>query len=768
MRIAEVKVALTTCKTTRLVPIPKGIVGATVFIEYTDSAWDGLQKTVVFRSAVTKDVLDSGNEVTIPAEVVSRAGVNLYMGVYGVGEDGRMIIPTIWAELGQVNGAAAPSGDSSTDPSLPVWAQIQTAIGNLDDLDTDVKSNLVAAVNEALTKGGGEVDPASVQKIVDDYLKANPPSGGTDISLGLTSAAVGQTVKVKAVDADGKPTEWETETPESTAPTDEQVSSAVSSYLNAHPEATTTVQDGAVTPQKTSFLRVNYHNILDWDAPGVQNGYFFYSGSSAAVTGGGTAAYSVSDYIPVAAGQIYSFGNIRAIKWLDAEKAYLATNFASSQSLISFTAPENAAYMRIDVDAAKKATSYLYQYAGKDYEYSDYATDYDIFPKDEAYEEMLLRSAAETWKDASLVANIPDGALQWPQIKGMETFHWNIIDPAKCRFGITIDAATGAEKLFSNSTLYSLVSDYAPVSAGEILLGGNYGWYCYDSEKQYIAKLTWASGKVVIPENGCYIRVVASGYLTNAASAKIIALRDKYGKYFKYTDVYSYDNEFPVFQNEDCLNGYRAYLGIRRRVDKKIAVIGDSFTAPSTWVNLMCDNLGAQKQKNCAVSGGAFSKYDGVPKTAYEQAQELAADGAVPDIILVVLGTNDCNNSRTIGDIVYENDISSFDLTTFSGGMQACINLLMNSFPESKIYVGWTPMGGLYSTAHDPAPYIARMQSICMAYGIQYIETRTCGVSPLVTANAECFESGTSGGHPTDAGQQRIGEYMTQMMECTP
>lgn len=80
-----------------------------------------------------------------------------------------MVIPTIWTELGLVHGAAAPSGDTSTDPSLPVWAQIQAMIGNLDNLDTAAKSNLVAAINEALTKGGGEVDPATVQKIVEDY-----------------------------------------------------------------------------------------------------------------------------------------------------------------------------------------------------------------------------------------------------------------------------------------------------------------------------------------------------------------------------------------------------------------------------------------------------------------------------------------------------------------------------------------------------------------------------------------------------------------------
>lgn len=34
-------------------------------------------------------------------------------------------------------------------------------------------------------------------------------ASGTDISLGLTSAAVGQIIKVKAIDESGKPTEWE-------------------------------------------------------------------------------------------------------------------------------------------------------------------------------------------------------------------------------------------------------------------------------------------------------------------------------------------------------------------------------------------------------------------------------------------------------------------------------------------------------------------------------------------------------------------------------
>ena len=185
MKIAEVRVSGCRCETVRLEPIPRGIVGAVVAVEYTDPAWDSLRKTVVFRGAATKDVLDAGNEIVIPAEVVSKAGGSLYMGVYGVDAENHVAIPTIWTELGVIQGAATPSGDASTAPSLPVWAQIQAMVGDLGMLDTEAKSNLVAAINEALTTGG-EIAPAEVQRIVEDYLKANPPGTGADGKDGIT------------------------------------------------------------------------------------------------------------------------------------------------------------------------------------------------------------------------------------------------------------------------------------------------------------------------------------------------------------------------------------------------------------------------------------------------------------------------------------------------------------------------------------------------------------------------------------------------------
>lgn len=186
MIIAKIQVSGSNASLVSSESIPAGIVGAQIQINYAADIWQRLQKTVIFQGAVTKDVLTNSSIVTVPPEVVAKANVNLSVGVYGTDANGSIAVPTIWARLGTVRRAASPSGDTTTAPTLPVWAQIQTDIGNLGDLDTTDKSSLVAAINEAMTKGGGEVDPAAVQKIVEDYLKANPPQAGADGKDGIT------------------------------------------------------------------------------------------------------------------------------------------------------------------------------------------------------------------------------------------------------------------------------------------------------------------------------------------------------------------------------------------------------------------------------------------------------------------------------------------------------------------------------------------------------------------------------------------------------
>lgn len=121
-------------------------------------AWDGLTKTAVFTNGkTTVDVLAAnwdGDTVPVPHEVLAVPGRHARVGVYGANESG-VILPTVWVSLGKVQPGADPSGDVSADPALPVWAQLQKQIGDLDDLKTYNKGNLVAAINEARNSGGG-------------------------------------------------------------------------------------------------------------------------------------------------------------------------------------------------------------------------------------------------------------------------------------------------------------------------------------------------------------------------------------------------------------------------------------------------------------------------------------------------------------------------------------------------------------------------------------------------------------------------------------
>ena len=156
----------------------------TVEFVFSDD-WSGLTKTAVFSAGrTTVDVLESawdGNKVVVPHEILADAGPIARVGVYGANADG-LILPTVWVTLGKVMPAAEPSGDPGADPTLPIWAQLQNQIGDLDDLKTYNKDTLVAAINEARNSGGGS-------------------GGGYNIGSGLKLDAETNTLSVDTAEA---------------------------------------------------------------------------------------------------------------------------------------------------------------------------------------------------------------------------------------------------------------------------------------------------------------------------------------------------------------------------------------------------------------------------------------------------------------------------------------------------------------------------------------------------------------------------------------
>lgn len=140
--------------------IPAGLVGGFVTVDYSDPAWEGLTKTVVFKGAETKDVVTNASIIKIPHEAVVSPGVRLYIGFYGTSADGTLAIPTLWADLGLIQPAADPSGDESADPSLPVYAQLAQKV---EDLKDQIGSVDPGGPDAGPAEDGGYYTPAVTQ-----------------------------------------------------------------------------------------------------------------------------------------------------------------------------------------------------------------------------------------------------------------------------------------------------------------------------------------------------------------------------------------------------------------------------------------------------------------------------------------------------------------------------------------------------------------------------------------------------------------------------
>ena len=138
----SIKISITGClaNVTESSQVVSGTVGLPVEFVF-DDAWKKLNKTAVFRAnGKTLDAVDISDHTTVPWELLKTPGCRLWAGVYGTSADGSLQIPTVWADLGMIQPGADPSGDESTDPSLPVWEQVRSDLGDIDTaLDNIIK-----------------------------------------------------------------------------------------------------------------------------------------------------------------------------------------------------------------------------------------------------------------------------------------------------------------------------------------------------------------------------------------------------------------------------------------------------------------------------------------------------------------------------------------------------------------------------------------------------------------------------------------------------
>ena len=82
--------------------------------------WDGLSRTAVFSAGeVSRSVLLAEDTMcAIPWEVLAEPRLRLYVGVYGVGDGGETVLPTVWADLGEIYPGVVPAQAANPGKSL--------------------------------------------------------------------------------------------------------------------------------------------------------------------------------------------------------------------------------------------------------------------------------------------------------------------------------------------------------------------------------------------------------------------------------------------------------------------------------------------------------------------------------------------------------------------------------------------------------------------------------------------------------------------------
>lgn len=154
--------------------LTSGMVGKQIRLSFDDS-WAGLTKTAVFCAGdTTRVVMDPGETVAIPAEVLAKPFLKLFVGVYGTDAEGTVVIPTILVEGPMIRYGADPIQDETAE-ELPVWQKLQNQIGDMTLLETEDTSDLVSAVNEVsgLIRSYAGLSKDAAQLLVDILTEAN-------------------------------------------------------------------------------------------------------------------------------------------------------------------------------------------------------------------------------------------------------------------------------------------------------------------------------------------------------------------------------------------------------------------------------------------------------------------------------------------------------------------------------------------------------------------------------------------------------------------
>ena len=377
----------------------------------------------VFGRSIDVDVADG---VAIIPDVLLQTDKDLNVWAFvGTAENGYTKI----SKTLKVNRRNKPADYVFTPTDQMTLQMIQRQIGDLADLTTEAKDTLVAAINEAAKSGGGgggvELDTTLTQsgKAADAAVVGNRLSSLSEEKISLPKDVTGVTQngtngQILQTNGDGT-TQWVDKTTGGVSdytalsnkpqingvelsgnktsadlgignPTDEQVAASVKAWLDEHPEATTTVEDGSITEAK----------LADGAVSAQKAGFLVFSGTSENLFNKETVTpgvkrypdapwniqtdetYCLSGFIPVEPNTVYC-RNAKSFEPTGTTVGYQYTFFADADKNFlssirhyygskSFTTPENCAYIQLNLPIECKDIAMVVRGASEPSDYVPY------------------------------------------------------------------------------------------------------------------------------------------------------------------------------------------------------------------------------------------------------------------------------------------------------------------------------------------------------------------------------------------------------------
>ena len=178
-------------------PITSGSVGLECSFRFSED-WDGLGKVAIFQgSRQVIDVALVGQEsCAVPHEVLQYALGHLKIGVYGTGEQGQRVTPTIWADAGRILPGVEPSEIEPTPATQSLVQQILEAAEAAQEIAQSVRDDADAGEFDGADGSDGQPGQDGAPG-----AKGDPGDDGISPTVSVTAITGGHRVTI--TDAQG-------------------------------------------------------------------------------------------------------------------------------------------------------------------------------------------------------------------------------------------------------------------------------------------------------------------------------------------------------------------------------------------------------------------------------------------------------------------------------------------------------------------------------------------------------------------------------------